>query len=77
MSVRNEKGTRKGINMRVKLRELRKSYNMTQECIAKKLYIHRTHYNHIENGHKGVTLENAIKLKKILNYKDDDLFENI
>ena len=63
--------------MRVKLRELRKSYNMTQECIAQKLYIHRTHYNHIENGHKGITLENAIRLKEILNYKDDDLFENV
>ena len=50
---------------------------MTQECIANKLFIHRTHYNHIENGNKGVTLENAIKLKKILNYKDDDLFENV
>ena len=77
MSVRNDKGIRKGTNMRVKLRELRKSYNMTQECIAKKLYIHRTHYNHIENGHKGITLANAIRLKEILNYKDDDLFENI
>ena len=41
--------------MRVKLSELRKSYNMTQECISNKLFIHRTHYNHIENGHKGVT----------------------
>lgn len=63
--------------MRVKLRMLRKSHNMTQECMAQKLYIHRSHYSRIENGHKGVTLENAIKIKQILNYKEDDLFENI
>ena len=63
--------------MRVKLRNLRKGHNMTQECVAQKLCIHRSHYSRIENGNCGVTLDNAIKLKEILNYKEDDLFENV
>ena len=62
--------------MRKKLRELRKKNNMTQQNIAKELCIDRSHYSRIENGHKGVTLDNALRLKEILKYKEDDLFEN-
>ncbi|MGL5312922.1 MAG: helix-turn-helix transcriptional regulator, partial [Peptostreptococcaceae bacterium] len=49
--------------MRKKLRELRKKNNMTQQNIAKELCIDRSHYSRIENGHKGVTLDNALRLK--------------
>lgn len=62
--------------MRSKLREIRKRKNMTQKIIANKLCIDRSHYSRIENGHKGITLDNALRLKEILDYKDDDLFEN-
>lgn len=50
---------------------------MTQEALANKLNIHRTHYNRIENSYKTITIDTAIKLKQILNYKEDDLFENL
>ena len=45
--------------------------------LAKKLNIHSTHYNRIENSYKTITIDTAIKLKQILNYKEDDLFENL
>ena len=62
--------------MREKLRELRTSKKMTQSNIAEKLCIGRSHYSKIENGHKGITLDNALKLKEVLDYKEDDLFKN-
>ena len=77
MLVRNKYLIRKGKNMRKRLREVRKSYKMTQEALANKLNIHRTHYNRIENSYKTITIDTAIKLKQILNYKEDDLFENL
>lgn len=62
--------------MRKKLKEIRESNKMTQSCVAEKLSVCRSHYSRMENGHKGITLENALKLKEIFNYKKDDLFEN-
>lgn len=62
--------------MREKLREVRLNRKMTQSNIAQKLCIDRTYYNKMENGHKRISLEMGLKLKEILNYKKDDLFEN-
>lgn len=61
--------------MREKLRELRKSKNLTQKNISKMVNIHRTYYAMIESGRRNPSLRVAINIKKALNYEEDDIFE--
>lgn len=60
--------------MRSKLIEIRKKRNLTQEQMANKLNIARTTYTGYENGNFDPSLEIALQIKKILNYKNDDIF---
>lgn len=60
--------------MRTKLIEVRKKKGYTQEQMASKLNIARTTYTGYENGNFSPSLEMAIEIKKILNYKNDDIF---
>lgn len=60
--------------MRVKLIEIRKKRNLTQEQMANKLNIARTTYTGYENGNFSPSLEMALEIKKVLNYKNDDIF---
>lgn len=60
--------------MRIKLIEVRKKKGYTQEQMASKLNIARTTYTGYENGNFSPSLEMAIEIKKILNYKNDDIF---
>lgn len=60
--------------MRSKLIEIRKKRNLTQEQMANKLNIARTTYTGYENGNFSPSLELAIEIKKVLNYKGDDIF---
>lgn len=60
--------------MRTKLIEIRKKKGYTQEQMANKLNIARTTYTGYENGNFSPSLEMAIEIKKILNYKNDDIF---
>lgn len=60
--------------MRLKLIEIRKKRNLTQEQMANKLNIARTTYTGYENGNFSPSLELAIEIKKVLNYKNDDIF---
>ena len=60
--------------MRTKLIEVRKKKGYTQEQMANKLNIARTTYTGYENGNFSPSLEMAIEIKKILNYKNDDIF---
>ena len=46
----------------------------TQEQMANKLDVARTTYTGYENGNFSPSLEIAMKIKKILNYKKDDIF---
>ena len=62
--------------MRVKLRNIRKEQNLTQESLSNMVNIHRTYYSMIENGRKNPSLRVAISIKKALNYQYDDIFEN-
>ena len=60
--------------MRDKLIEIRKKRGYTQEHMAKELNIARTTYTGYENGNFSPSLEIAMQIKKILNYKKDDIF---
>lgn len=71
MSTEQTKG---GENMREKLIEVRKKKGYTQEQMAEKLNIARTTYTGYENGNVSPSLETALNIKKILNYKKDDIF---
>lgn len=60
--------------MRDKLIEIRKKRGYTQEHMAQELNIARTTYTGYENGNFSPSLEIAMEIKKILNYKKDDIF---
>ena len=62
--------------MRVKLQKLREAYGFTQQTFAEALSISRSHYSQIETGEKSPSLRIALRIKKALNYPDDDIFEN-
>ena len=61
--------------MRNKLRQVRISKKFTQQQIADKVNITRAYYTKIELGNRCPSLMIAIKIKEILKYKKDDLFE--
>lgn len=63
--------------MRNKLIEVRVKRGYTQEQIANKLNIARTTYTGYEKGNVAPSLEVALNIKKILNYKNDDIFLNL
>lgn len=63
--------------MRKKLIELRKKRGYTQEQMAKKLDVARTTYTGYEKGNVSPSLEVALNIKKTLNYKKDDILEDI
>ena len=63
--------------MRNKLIEVRVKRGYTQEQIANKLNIARTTYTGYEIGNGTPSLKVALNIKKILNYKNDDIFLNL
>lgn len=56
------------------MRQLRSEKNFTQERVAELAQISRPTYTSIELGMKNPSLPVAMKLKKIFNYYDDDIF---
>lgn len=62
--------------MRTKLIEIRTKKGYTQEQMANELNIARTTYTGYEKGNVAPSLEVALKIKTILNYKKDDIFLN-
>ena len=62
--------------MRVRLRQLRKACGYTQQTFAEATGMSRNHYSQIESGEKNPSLKRALKIKEVLNYMNDDLFEN-
>lgn len=69
--------TERGEKMRNKLIEVRTRKGYTQEQMANKLNIARTTYTGYEKGNVAPSLEVALNIKKILNYKKDDIFLNL
>lgn len=62
--------------MRLKLIKLREAYGFTQQTFSESIGISRSHYAQIETGDKAPSLQVALRIKKTLAYKDDDIFEN-
>lgn len=60
--------------MRVNLINRRKQKKLTQQEMADLLEISRSTYGGYELGNWNPPLEIAVKIKQILNYKNDDLF---
>lgn len=60
--------------MRQKLKEIRKSKLLTQEELAKKVGIERSYYTNIERGNKNPSFLVALRIKEVLDYKDDEIF---
>lgn len=63
--------------MRVKLATLRKDMGYSQEMVAEKLHISRSHYSQIESGDKTPSLDIALRIKQVFDYSDDDIFLNL
>ena len=63
--------------MRVRLANLRKEMLLSQEMMAEKLGISRSHYSQIESGDKTPSLEVALRIKQVCDYSDDDIFLNV
>ena len=57
-----------------KVRELRKSKNLSQEDLADKADLHRTYIGMIERAEKNITLVNIQKIANALDIKIKDLF---
>lgn len=62
--------------MRAKLQKIRESYGYTQQSFADAVGISRSHYGQIETGDKLPSYPVAIRIKNMLNYQNDDLFDN-
>lgn len=57
-----------------KIQKLRKRKRISQEKLAEKINISRTHMGHIEQGRKSPSLKVMIKLAKTLKVKVSELF---
>lgn len=60
---------------RKKLIEIRKKRGYSQQKISELINIARTTYTGYETGKFAPSLEKSIKIKEVLKYKNDDLFE--
>ena len=63
------------INLGKKLKELRKSENLTQEQLAKNLNISRVNYTRYETNAVRPDFETIIKFADFFNISLDELFE--
>lgn len=60
--------------MRIFLKQHRKMLNLTQEDIAQKLGISRSTYANIEVGRRNPSYQLSLKIKQVIGYSADDLF---
>jgi len=63
--------------MRVRLQRLREAQGYTQQTFSEALGISRSHLSQIETGDKGPGFKLALRMKRVLNYYGDDLFDDI
>lgn len=61
--------------MRTKLKDLRVACGFSQYTFADALGVSRSHYSQIETGDKTPSLPLARKIKSILGYSNDDIFD--
>lgn len=70
--IRSTKQTKERLGK--KIHKLRKSFDLSQEELAAKLDISRTHMGHIEQGRKSPSLKLLTKISKELKTDISDLF---
>ena len=63
-------------NMRAKLQHLRETNGYTQQTFSEAVGISRSHYSQVETGEKQPSLRLALRIKRVLNYYGDDIFDN-
>lgn len=73
MAIRVKKNRQK---LGKKIQKLRKVFGLSQEELADRTGISRTHMGHIEQGRKTPSLSLLEKIVKILKVKLSDLFGN-
>ena len=62
--------------MRVKMKQLRESMGFTQHTMGEAIGIERSYYTLIETGERQPSLRVALKIKQVLGYYGDDIFDN-
>lgn len=62
--------------MRAKLQQLREANGYTQQTFSNAVGTSRSHYSQIETGEKQPSLQLALRIKRVLNYYGDDIFDN-
>ncbi len=62
--------------MRIRLKALRTAHGFSQYTFADALGVSRSHYSQIEAGEKTPSLPLARKIKSVLAYSSDDIFDN-
>lgn len=62
--------------MRAKLQQLREARGYTQRTFGAAVGTSRSHYSQVETGDKEPSLRLALRIKRVLNYKGDDIFDN-
>ncbi len=60
-----------------RIRNYRRSLNMSQEQLAEKASCHHTYIGQVERGEKNVTIEVVEKIAQALNVEISQLFEKI
>lgn len=63
-------------SMRAKLQQLREANGYTQQTFSAAIGASRSHYSQIETGEKQPSLRLALRIKRVLNYYGDDIFDN-
>ena len=56
-----------------RLKELRREREMSQEEVGEELGVSEMHYKHIENGHKGISIDLLIDLAELFHVSTDYL----
>lgn len=74
LSVRQTQQTKGGYKMGNSIKELRAKRNLTQESLAKKAKISRTHLAEIENGKAIPSVIVAQNIAKVLKVKIENIF---
>lgn len=62
--------------MRLKMKEIREEKNLTQEEMAKLILTSRSNYANIELGNSNPSFDLSLRIKKVLQNKNDDIFIN-
>lgn len=62
--------------MRTIMKQLRTQQGYTQKSFAQELGVSISHYSQVETGDKQPSLNLSLRIKRVLNYYGDDIFDN-